>query len=168
MRGPLATLMAAGLSASMDRGQLRVAPASRLTGELRAFVRDNRAEIEADLTPSPVVLALIGAATEGLRIAADRLAGELAEGGDLSDVASGAIDAAALRLVAETLDVMHGRDAVRKRTRRKVRCADCIQYRRSPHHPHLGRCAAGQPGGGAGGLWDTDARTCEGSQHGGD
>jgi len=122
----LATLLEAGLFVNVDGGRLRVTPASKLTGELRAFVQDNRAEIVTELTPSPSVLALIGAATEGLRITAERLAGELGEGGDLPDTASGALDDAALRLVAETLDLMRGRNPDPDRTRREVRCAGCI------------------------------------------
>jgi hypothetical protein len=38
-------------------------------------------------------------------------------------------------------------------------CGTCAHYRRTTH-PHLGHCQAGEPEP-AGGLWDSDLRSCD-------
>jgi hypothetical protein len=54
---------------------------------------------------------LICAACEDLAITGDQLFAELKEGGDITDVQSGALTPKALRLTAETLVLMHGSTA---------------------------------------------------------
>jgi hypothetical protein len=75
------------------------------------------------------LLALVQAAADGLDITADQLRVKLLESGDLPDVESGALDEASLRMVAEVLDLMRGRDQTREPVRLDVRCRDCEHYR---------------------------------------
>jgi hypothetical protein len=117
-------------------------------------------ELAPDI-PSPhdeAIDALIRDACRGLRITPEALRDELVD--DMDDLRAGVLTPEALRLVAETLDLMRSPGDATD-TPQTVTCSACSHYQRVDGHPHLGRCGAGiRAPGGSGLWWDNDYRAC--------
>ena len=181
-----ATLRAAGFALELtSENRVRVMPASRLTGEHRALVRDHVDELRAELGAEAAASDGVGTDRDPARwlrfralcIGAGVTVAELAERlpgvEDREDIACSADDS--LEALAEHLAraVLSERpvraadalwrivDGIADDPRaRTVTCGACASFVRVVGRPHDGHCAANSPDVRSAILWDDTERAC--------